>query len=101
MKLIEANIKPVKLEEVKSALQKIGIEDIMEIALICHGSQKRQRLFYRGAEYVTNNFVEKIKLEIIATDDSVGKIVAVIGNIAKTERMEDCRIFILPFVEAY
>jgi nitrogen regulatory protein P-II 1 len=97
MKLIEANIKPVKLEEVKSALHQIGIEDIMEIALICHGSQKRQRLFYHGSEYVTS-FVEKVKLEIIAADDSVGKIVAVIGNHAKTERMEDCRISILPFV---
>jgi nitrogen regulatory protein PII len=100
MKMIEANIKPIKVEEVKSALQKIGIVEIMEIALICHGSQKRQRLFYGSAEYVTN-FVEKMKLEIIADDDSVGKIVAVIGKIAKTERMEDCRISILPFVEAF
>jgi nitrogen regulatory protein P-II 1 len=99
MKMVEAIIKPAKLDEVKSALQKIGIEDITEIALICHGSQKRQRLFYRGAEYVTN-LVEKVTLEIIAADDSVGKIVAIIGNIAKTERREDCRIFILPFVEA-
>ena len=56
-------------------------------------------MFYRGAEYVTS-FVEKVKLEIIAADDSVGKIVEIIGNIAKTERREDCRIFILPFVEA-
>ena len=98
MKLIEAIIKPAKLDEVKSALQKIGIEEIMESALICHGSQKRQRLFYRGAEYM-KNFVEQIKLEIVAAGDLVGKIVAVIGNIAKTERKEDCRICILPFVE--
>ena len=97
MKLIEAIIKPVKLEEVKSALQKIGIEDVMESALICHGRQKGQAMFFRDAEYMAD-FVEKIKLEIIAADDSVGKIVEVIGNIAKTERMEDCRIFILPFV---
>lgn len=99
MKLIEAIIKPVKLEEVESALQKIGIDEFMESALICHGRQKGQAMLYRGVEHMAN-FVEKVKLEIIAADDSVGKIVEVIGNIAKTERMEDCRIFILPFVEA-
>jgi nitrogen regulatory protein P-II 1 len=99
MKLIEAIIKPVKLDEVKSALQKMGIEDIMESALICHGRQKGQAMYYRGADYVAS-FVEKVKLEIIAADDSAGKIVEIIGNIAKTERMDDCRIFILPFVQA-
>ena len=99
MKLIEAIIKPVKLEEVESALRKIGIEEFMESALICHGRQKGQAMLYRGVEHMAN-FVEKVKLEIIAADDAVGKIVEVIGNIAKTERMEDCRIFILPFVEA-
>ena len=99
MKLIEAIIKPVKLDEVESALKKIGIEEFMESALICHGRQKGQAMIYRGAEYVAD-FVEKVKLEIIAADDSVGKIVEVISNIAKTERMEDCRIFIHPFVEA-
>ncbi|MFA6498315.1 MAG: P-II family nitrogen regulator [Desulfurivibrionaceae bacterium] len=98
MKLIEAIIKPVKLEEVESALQKIGVEEFMESALTCHGRQKGQAMLYRGAEHVAN-FVEKIKLEIIAADDSVGKIVETIGAIAKTERREDCRIYILPFVE--
>ncbi|MBF0497926.1 MAG: P-II family nitrogen regulator [Deltaproteobacteria bacterium] len=99
MKLVEAIIKPVKLEEVKSALQRIGIEEIMESALICHGRQKKQMMFYRGAKYVVD-FIQKTKLEIIAADDSVGKIVEVIGNIAKTERKDDCRIYILPFNEA-
>ena len=86
-----------KLDEVKSALQKIGIEEILEIALICHGSQKGQAMLYRGSEYL-GDFVKKVKLQIVAAGDLVGKIVEVIGNIAKTERMEDCRIFILPFV---
>jgi len=99
MKLIEAIIKPVKLDEVKSALANIGIEDFMESAIFCHGRQKGQTIVYRGAEYVAN-FVEKIKLEVIAADDSVGKIIEAIGNIAKTERREDCRIYVLPFVEA-
>jgi len=98
MKLIEAIIKPVKLDEVKSALQQIGINEFMESALICHGRQKGQVMFYRGIEYAAN-FVEKVKLEIIAADDAVGKIIEVIGSIAKTERRGDCRIYILPFVE--
>lgn len=99
MKLVEAIIKPIKLKEVEAALQNIGIEDFMESELICHGRQKGQILLYRGTEYVAN-FVEKIKLEIIAADDSVGKIVEAIGAVARTERSGDCRIFILPFVEA-
>ncbi len=99
MKMIEAIIKPVKLDEVKSALAKIGVEEFMESAIYCHGRQKGQAIVYRGAEYVAN-LVEKVKLEVIAADDSVGKIIEAIGNIAKTERREDCRIFVLPFVEA-
>ncbi|MFA7346402.1 MAG: P-II family nitrogen regulator [Desulfurivibrionaceae bacterium] len=98
MKLIEAVIKPGKLEEVKSALQRIGIFEFMESALICHGRQKGQTMLYRGVEHVAN-FVEKVKLEIIAADDAVEKIVATITAIAKTERREDCRIYLLPFVE--
>ncbi len=99
MKLIEAIIKPVKLHEVKNALQNLGIEEIMESPLICHGRQKGEAMLYRGAEYVAN-FVEKVKIEVIAGDDLVGKIVEVIGTVARTERRDDCRIFILPFVEA-
>jgi nitrogen regulatory protein PII len=85
-------------ERSKSCLLEMGIEDIMESALISHGRKKGQSMFYRGAEFVID-FVEIIKLEIIAGDESVGKIIEVIGTIAKTERKEDCRIFILPFVE--
>jgi len=99
MKLIEAVIKPVKLKEVKTALQTIGIEDIRERKLICHGRQKGDSMLCRGAEYV-EYFVKKVKLEIIAADESVWKIIEVIGIIARTERKEDCRINILPFVAA-
>ncbi len=99
MKLIEAIIRPAKLNEVKAALQEIGIDDVMESALVCHGRQKGTSMFYRGAEYVAN-FVEKVKLEIIAADEAVSKIVELIGSIARTERKDECRIFILPFVEA-
>jgi nitrogen regulatory protein P-II 1 len=99
MKLIEAIIKPVKLDEIKSALQNIGIDEFMESVIICHGRQKGQVMFYRGAEYVTN-LVEKVKLEIIAADESVGKIIEIIGSLAKTCRREDCLILISPFTEA-
>jgi len=99
MKLIEAIIKPIMLDEIKSALQNIGIEEFMESAIICHGREKGQVMIFRGAEYVAN-FVEKVKLEIIAADDAVGKIIEVIGSVAKTERRDDCRIYILPFIEA-
>lgn len=98
MKRIEAIIKPVKLDDVKSALANVGIEDFVESAIFWHGRQKGESMIYRGAEYVSS-FVEKIKLEVIAADDSVGKIIEAIGNVAKTERREDCRIYVLQFVE--
>ena len=100
MKLIEAIVKPVKLDEIKSALARIGIEEFMESAIFCHGRQKGESMVYRGAEYVSC-FVEKVKLEVIAADESVANIIEAIAHIAKTERREDCRIFILPFLEAH
>ena len=99
MKLVEAIIKPIKLDDVKAALRNIGIDEFMESVLICHGRKKGQMMLFRGSEYMLN-FVEKIKLEIIAADDTVGKIVEAIGTTARTERQDDCRIYILPFVEA-
>ena len=99
MKIIEAIIKPGKLGDVEDALQEMGIDDFMESEIICHDHQNKLAMVYRGDEYVTDT-VSKVKLEIIADDDSVAKIVGVIGTIAKTERTEDCRIFVLPFLEA-
>jgi nitrogen regulatory protein P-II 1 len=99
MKMIEAIIKPCKLGEVEDALLEMGIEDFMESTIICHGHQEKQALIYRGDEYLTDS-VAKVKLEIIADDDSAEKIIEVIGTIAKTERTGDCRIFVLPFLEA-
>jgi nitrogen regulatory protein P-II 1 len=99
MKRIEAIIKPAKLEEVESALQEIGIEEFMESTIICHGRQKGQTMFYRGDEYLADA-VAQVKLEIFSDDDSVEKIIEVVGTIAKTERTGDCRIFVLPFLEA-
>jgi nitrogen regulatory protein PII len=100
MKMIEAVIKPVKLKEVKTALQTIGIVDIRESMLICHVRQKGETVFYRRGNKFVAIFVEKVKLEIVAADETVGKIIEIIGSIAKTEPKEKCRISILHFVDA-
>jgi len=99
MKLIEAIIPPVKLEEVNAAMQHLGVEEIMESEIISHGSTKVENLSYRGAEYAID-FIKKIKVEMIVADNLVAKVVKTIIDIAKTERKEDCRIFILHFIEA-
>ena len=98
MKLIEAVIQRLKLEEVRSALDDIGVEEFMESDVISHSHQKGQVMIFRGARFVAN-LVEKVKLEIIAADDSVGKIIEAIGSIARTGRSEDCRIAIRPYLE--
>ncbi len=99
MKLIEAVINRLKLDEVRSALDEIGVEDFMESDVITHSHRNDQVMIFRGARFVAN-LVEKVKLEIIAADDTAGKIVEAIGSIARTERKEDCRIAIRPYLEA-
>jgi len=104
MKLIEAVIKPLNLEEVETALkemgvEEIGVEEIMVSRLASNSFKKGETLFYRGAEYVAD-FMTKMKVEIIAADDLVDKIVETIRKIAGTEQKGDCRIFILPLIEA-
>jgi nitrogen regulatory protein PII len=98
MKLIEAVINRFKLEEVRSALDEIGVEEFSESAVITHSHQKEQVMIFRGARFVAN-LVEKVKLEIIAADDSAGKIIEAIGSIARTECKEDCRIAMRPYLE--
>ncbi|NVN93407.1 MAG: P-II family nitrogen regulator [Desulfuromonadales bacterium] len=96
IKLIETVINRFKLEEVRIALNEIGVEDFKEIDVITLGHQKRQVKISRGARFVANLF-ERVKLQIVAADDSVGKIVEAIGSIARTERKENCRIAIRPY----
>jgi nitrogen regulatory protein PII len=98
MKQIEAVIHQLKLQEVRNALDEMGIEDFMESTIKCHGQQNGQTMSFRGARFVAN-IVEKVKLEIIAADDSVGKIIEAIGSIAGTGRSGDCRIAIRPYME--
>ena len=98
MKLIEAVIHQLKLQEVRNALEEMGIEDFMESAVICHGRQKGQTIMFRGARFVAN-IVDKVKLEVIAADESVGNIIEAIGSVARTGRKEDCRIAVRPYLE--
>ena len=99
MKLIEAIIKPFKLDEVKDALNEIGIEGITVSEVKGYGRQKGHTELYRGAEYVVD-FIPKVKLEIAVADEMVVKVVAAIEEVAKTGRIGDGKIFILPLEDA-
>ncbi|ABB30936.1 nitrogen regulatory protein P-II [Geobacter metallireducens RCH3] len=99
MKLIEAIIKPFKLDEVKDALTEIGVEGITVSEVKGFGRQKGHTELYRGAEYVVD-FIPKVKIEIAVADEVVAKVVETIENTAKTGRIGDGKIFILPLDEA-
>lgn len=99
MKLIEAIIKPFKLDEVKDALNELGIEGITVSEVKGYGRQKGHTELYRGAEYVVD-FIPKVKLEIAVADEIVAKAVATIEDVAKTGRIGDGKIFILPLEDA-
>lgn len=98
MKKIEAIIKPFKLEEVKESLDAVGIKGITVSEVKGFGRQKGHTELYRGAEYVVD-FLPKIKIEIILPDELVEKAVDAIINSAKTGRIGDGKIFVLPLEE--
>ena len=93
MKKIEAIIKPFKLDEVKDELNKVGVHGITVSEVKGFGRQKGHTELYRGAEYVVD-FLPKVKLEIIVTDDVAEKVVQTIMNTAKTGRIGDGKIFV-------
>jgi len=99
MKLIEAVISVTSLEEIKTALSSIGIEKVMVRAFAKNSRDKGKRVLNLGADYVCG-FMTKIKVEIIATDELVGKVIETIGEIVKKERQGICRILIHPLAEA-
>jgi len=99
MKLIEAIIKPFKLDEVKEALSEIGIEGITVCEVKGFGRQKGHTELYRGAEYVVD-FLPKVKLEIAVADELVAKVIETIEATAKTGRIGDGKIFVLPLENA-
>jgi nitrogen regulatory protein P-II 1 len=99
MKKIEAIIKPFKLDEVKEALQEVGLQGITVTEARGFGRQKGHTELYRGAEYVVD-FLPKIKIEVVVEDNMVEKTVDAIIAAAKTGRIGDGKIFILPVEEA-
>ena len=98
MKKIEAVIKPFKLDEVKDALNAIGVQGITVTEVKGFGRQKGHTELYRGAEYVVD-FLPKVKLEVIAADGLVPKIIETIETAAKTGRIGDGKIFVTPVEE--
>jgi nitrogen regulatory protein PII len=98
MKKVEAIIKPFKLDDVKEALKDIGVQGLTVTEVKGFGRQKGHTELYRGAEYVID-FLPKIKLEIIVDDDIVSKVIDVIMDSARTGKIGDGKIFILPMEE--
>ena len=98
LKKIEAIIKPFKLEEVKEALTEAGIEGMTATEVKGFGRQKGHTEIYRGSEY-TVDFLPKVKLEIVLPEASVPKAVAAILKAAKTGKIGDGKIFVLPLDE--
>lgn len=99
MKKIEAVIKPFKLDDVKEALQEIGLQGITVLEARGFGRQKGHTELYRGAEYVVD-FLPKIKIEVIVEDAMVERTVEAIIAAARTGRIGDGKIFILPVEDA-
>jgi len=100
VKKIDAIIKPFKLDEVKEALNEIGIQGITVSEVKGFGRQKGHTELYRGAEYVVD-FIPKIKLEIVVPDDMVLNVVETIQKSAKTGRIGDGKIFVTPVDEVF
>ncbi len=99
MKKIEAIIKPFKLDEVKEALQEVGLQGITVLEAKGFGRQKGHTELYRGAEYVVD-FLPKVKLEIVVDDDMLERAIEAIQTAAHTGRIGDGKIFVVPVEEA-
>ena len=99
MKKIEAIIKPFKLDDVKQALNEIGVAGMTVTEVKGYGRQKGHTEIYRGAEYVVD-FVPKVKIEIIIPADLTEKVVTAIESAAKTGKLGDGKIFVSPVEQA-
>ena len=98
MKKVEAIIKPFKLDEVKQALSEVGVAGLTATEVKGFGRQKGHTELYRGAEYVVD-FLPKVKVEVVVSDQLVGRVVEVIERAAKTGRIGDGKIFVVPVEE--
>jgi len=99
MKKIEAILKPFKLDDVKEALTEVGIEGMTVIEVKGFGRQKGHTEIYRGSEY-TVDFLPKIKLDCVVSDDMVDQAVEAIVKAGKTGKIGDGKVFILPVESA-
>ena len=95
MKKIEAIIKPFKLDDVKEALNQIGIQGMTITEVKGYGRQKGHKEIYRGAEYQTD-FVPKVKIDMVVASDMADKVIATITEVANTGSVGDGKIFVLP-----
>src|SRR5476651_2609770 len=98
MKKIEAVIKPFKLDEVKEALQDIGVQGMTVLEAKGYGRQKGHSELYRGAEYVID-FLPKIKLEVVVPDDLAQGVIDAIQTAARTGKIGDGKIFVTEVLE--
>ena len=95
MKKVEAIIKPFKLDDVKDALHEVGVSGLTVVEVKGFGRQKGHTELYRGAEYVID-FLPKVKIEVVVEDSLVDNVVEAIAESARTGRIGDGKIFILP-----
>ena len=93
MKLVTAIIKPFKLDEVRDALMAVGVQGMTVAEVKGYGRQKGHKEIYRGAEYAVN-FLPKLKIEVGIEDGIEDKVIAAIGNAAKTGQIGDGKIFV-------
>jgi nitrogen regulatory protein P-II 1 len=98
MKKIEAIIKPFKLDEVKEALQELGVQGMTVLEAKGYGRQKGHTELYRGAEYVVD-FLPKIKVEVVIADDQLQAVIEAIQTAARTGRIGDGKIFVSDIAE--
>ena len=99
MKKVEAIIKPFKLDEVKEALQELGVQGMTVLEAKGYGRQKGHTELYRGAEYVVD-FLPKVKIEMVLPDDMVDAAIEAIIGAARTDKIGDGKIFVSPVEQA-
>ena len=99
MKKVEAVIKPFKLDEVKEALQEVGIQGLSVVEVKGFGRQKGHTELYRGAEYVVD-FLPKVKIEVVLADDQLDDALEAIQKSARTDKIGDGKIFVVPVEQA-
>src|SRR5262249_32757093 len=100
MKLIKAIIRPNKVDETKTALERLGVSGVTVTDVRGHGQQKGRTAFYRGQEYRVS-LVPKVEIEVVAGDEMVEEIVQAIVQSARTGDVGDGRVFVIPIAESY